>query len=183
MKWTWSFACQMLYCEEGDCYESWLSIAVLVVTWNLLAKLAQLANTLQKLMYPTHNYYTDGIMATFKIFRFFKKHSMYQKKKIQTYLRKTSHNQHGCNFKLVICLNNNEDPTTNAMSLLVECKYGECVNCNVCHVHTLGLFSSIHMIIHLGGLWQFWMRWFSLHANFSLHFIDSKAVGEIWSGL
>jgi hypothetical protein len=49
----------------------------------LLAKLARLANTLQKLMYPTHNYYTDGIMATFKIFRFFKKHSMYQKKKLK----------------------------------------------------------------------------------------------------
>jgi hypothetical protein len=45
----------------------------------LLAKLALLANTLQKLMYPTHNY-TNGIMATFKIFRFFKKHPCIKKK-------------------------------------------------------------------------------------------------------
>jgi hypothetical protein len=64
------------------------------------------------------------------------------------------------------------------MSLLVECKYGDRANCNVCHVHTLGLFSSIYDY-PFGRFMANLDEMILFACNFSLHFIDSKAVGEI----
>jgi hypothetical protein len=64
------------------------------------------------------------------------------------------------------------------MPLLVECKYGECVNCNVCRVHTIGLFSSIYDY-PFGRFMAILDEIILFACNFSLHFIDIKAVAEI----